>query len=246
MTPAGLPPGPLLPAWHRRFPDRSHLWVGTLRLWRSELPVRPAGSDSRLRQWIAKASASGEAGAADVARRLGLPEAVVAAATRLVRRPFAFLDLAAGPVAVPIPAGRLPAWPEPVSPEDVPPAVLRPPGVGVVPASADWRSVPVVGAEGINAVAVGRADGIEIYAAGPDWALGDSPTWRLPADAIPAARPEDWTAAWEDWCRGHGVAGGAVIRVENGLARVRGAEITAEAWLIAGRGPLKEAALVHG
>jgi hypothetical protein len=238
---ASRPPDPVLSGLDRRFPDRLHLWVGSVRLWRAELPVRQTGSASRLAVWVARASALGPA---EVARRLGLPEPVVAAAGRPVRRAFAFLDLPGGPVPVPAPPESLPTRPEPVSPDGVPPAVLRPPGVEVTPVSADWRTVPVVRAERVNAVAVGRADGIAVYAARPGWELGDSPAWGLPADGLPAATAEHWAAAWREWCRERGVAGASLIHVENGVARVRVAAEAPGGWLLAGGGPLWDVAVI--
>jgi hypothetical protein len=244
MTPAG-PPDPVLSAWHRRFPDRQHLWVGSLRLWYADLGVREPGPASRLGKWVARAAALGPGDPAGAARRLGLPEAV-AAPGRAVRRAFAFLDLPHGPVAVPVPAGVLPAWPESVTANGVPGAVVHPAGVEVAPLSADWRTVPVVRAGRLNAVAVGLADGIEVYAASADWATAESPTWTLEPGTIPPATPDAWTAAWREWCRGHGVGGVRGVRVEKGVAKVVGApEFAAGAWLVAGDGPLKEAAVVQ-
>jgi hypothetical protein len=246
MSPAGVPPGPLLSAWHRRFPDRLHLWVGSVRLWWADLPVRQPHPTSRLAEWATKAAALGPAGPADLARRLGLAESVVAAAGRPVRRSFAFLDLPGGPVAVSVPPESLSASPEPVSAEGVPPAVVRPPGVDVIPMSADWRTIPVIWAERLSVVAVGWEDGIEVYAAGPDWDIGDSPTWTLPANAVPAATPEDWAAAWREWCRDNRVPAAPEIMVEKGVARVQGSnDVAADVWLLAGDGSLREAAVIR-
>ena len=190
MTAAG-PPDPGLAAWHRRFPDRLHLAVGSVRLWHAELPVRPAEDPSLLARWAERAAALG----GDVARRLGLPEAVVAGLRgRPARRTFAFLDLPSGPMPVPPLPAPSPGSPEPVSVDDVPPAVLRPPGVDVVPRSGDWRTVPVVRAERVAVVAVGRRDGIEVYVADAEWRIGESPTWRLPNDAhLAFSDPARWT-----------------------------------------------------
>lgn len=244
MTPAGFPPGRALTAWHRRFPDRLHLWVGSVRLWRADLPVRQNRS-SKLSEWIAKAAALGLTTHADQARRLGLAEPVIGNVSRPARRAFVFLDLPGGPLAVPVPPEAPKGSPEVITADDVPPAVLRPPGVEVVPLSDDWRTVPVVRAERLNAVAVRQAQGIEIYAAGRDWEIGESPAWTLPADALPVATADAWSAAWREWCRANRVHAAPEVTVEKSVVRLRDTDgVPVDAWILAGDGPLREAAVV--
>lgn len=242
MTP---PPAHTLSILRQRFPDLSHLWAGSLRLWRALLPVRdPSPPRTPLADWVSRAVALGPADPAAVAAWLGLPEHAVAAAlaeARPVRRPFAFLDLPDGLFQVPPPATAFPRWPEPVTPDQVPPAVLRPTGVEVVSGPHDLGTVPVVWAEQVPAVAVRRGDGIEVYAAGPDGEVNETALWQLPADALPVAQAAEWSAAWADWCRAAGRETSAV-RVEGGVARVGG---PAEGWLWAGAGLFREAAAVE-
>lgn len=173
MTPAGPPSDQLLSAWHRRFPGRD-VWPARVRLWRVELPVRPP---SPVAEWIRRAAADA-GGPEGAARRLGLPLGAVRGAP--VRRTFAFIDLPTGPHPVPVPPVTFGPWPEPVG--EVPPAVLRPPGVDVIPMSEDWRTVPVVRAELVDVVMVRGGDRIDVYVADdPD----GSPLGLLPAAAWP-------------------------------------------------------------
>lgn len=166
MTAAGLPTEYIPPAWTRRFPDR-RLWAGRLRLWRVELAVRPPSSP--LTEWIVRAAT----------RRLGLPASAVASATRPTRQTFAFLDLPTGLKLVSDPSRSFDPWPEPIA--AVPPAVLHPPGVDVVPLSANWRTVPVVRAEAVEVVAAWQDERIEVYEADePD----GKPLWEFPAEAM--------------------------------------------------------------
>jgi hypothetical protein len=247
MTAEGLPTEHALSAWYRRFPARRHLWAGRLRLWRVELPVRPPTPPSLLTDWVTKATAEGVPPSA-AARRLGLPAAVVAAArsagTRPDRRTFAFLDLPAGPVPVAVPSIAFDPWPDTI--ESVPPAVLRPPGAEVVPQTGDWRTVPVVGAEAVEVVAVGLPDRIEAYATDES---NEKALWELPPDALPAAGPEAWAAAWRAWVteQGHPQTAAGTVTVRDGVARVSGfnGQVPEGLWLWAGDGPLREAAPVE-
>ena len=178
MTPDGLPPGHDQSAWHRRFPDQP-LWSGRLRLWRVELPVSPTTPPSVLSEWIARAASDS---LATTARRLGLPEAVIAAQVgRPTRQTFAFLDLPTGRRQVPPPSTVFDRWPDPV--DAVPEDVLRPAGVSLGPVSGDWRTVPVVWVEAADVIAV-RVEGvIQVFAADAPEA---EPLWVLPADAFVA------------------------------------------------------------
>jgi hypothetical protein len=198
-----------------------------------------------LTDWATKGTPDGLPPSA-AARRLGLPAAVVAAAraagTRPDRRTFAFLDLPAGPVPVAVPARSFAPWPEPVGP--VPPMVLRPAGVEVVPRSGDWRTVPVVRAEVVEVVAAGTADRIAVYAAdGPN----EKALWELPADALAAARPDEWAAAWRAWVSAQGHATVGTVTTRDGVAEVTGFDgsVPEELWLWAGDGPLREAAPIR-
>ena len=184
MTASGQPDGRTLFAWHQRFPDRLHLWAGHLRLWTVELPLQFQPSERRLVEWIAKATALGLATPADVARKLGLPEAAVRAAQHPVRSAFTFLELPSGVQVVPAMPRETFTSPISIAAADVPPDVLRPPGVDVLPLSDDWRTVPFVRAAMLAVAAVRRGDGIEVYAADQDWNIGPEPTWRLGANAI--------------------------------------------------------------
>lgn len=177
MTPDGLPPQHDLSAWHRRFPDH-RLWAGRLRLWRVEFAAPATPSPSLLAGWIARATTDGPAAAA---RRLGLPDGVVAAQTsRPVRQTVAFLDLPTGRRPVPSPATTFDRWPEPV---EVPLGdLLRLAKIQSVPVSADWRTVPVVWVEAADVVAVWVGGGIQVFAADAPEA---GPLWELPAEAWP-------------------------------------------------------------
>ena len=177
MTPAGPGSDPTLSAWHRRFPDR-HLRAARLRLWRVELPVRPP---SALGEWMRKATADGTPPAA-AAGRLGLPPGIVRAADRPVRQWFAFLDLPGGPLPVPVPSVAFDPCPDPMP--TVPPAVMRPPGVDVMPMTGDWRTIPIVRAEVVDVVAVESRSAIELY--GADNPEGP-PLWQVPPDVWPVS-----------------------------------------------------------
>ena len=174
MTPDGPLPDQVLSACHRRFPDRQCLWAGPLRLWRVELAVRSV-SPSLLSEWIAKAFDPG---------RLGLPRSIVASVRTDVieRRSFAFLDLPAGPLGVPVPDRVFDPWPEATG--EVPATVLRPADNDVVPLTADWRTVPVIRAELVPAVAVQIGDAIEMYTLDAAGEVEETPLWRLPAGAF--------------------------------------------------------------
>jgi len=240
MTAAGLPTEHALAAWHRRFPARRHLRAGRLRLWRVELAVRSPTPTSLLTDWAAKAT-DDDVPPSSAARRLGLPTAVVATAStagaRAERRTFAFLDLPAGPVPVAVPATDFMPWPNADGP--VPTTVLRPPGVELVPRSRDWRTVPIVRAEAVEVVAVGTTDRIDVYTAdGPK----ETAVWELPPDALPAASPDQWTAAWRAWASGRGHAAAGTVTLGEGVARVTGFDgpVPAGLWLWAGDGPLRQ------
>jgi hypothetical protein len=173
----GPPPAQALSAIHRRFPDRQHVWAGTVRLWRAELAVRYPPV-SPLAEWAAKAGDP---------RRLGLPASVAAAP--VIRRSFAFLDLPTGLHRVPVPPGAFDPWPEAIA--EVPAVVLHPAGGDTVPFAGDWRTVPVVRAEAVPVVAVQRDGGIEVFVADDE----SNPLGQLPAGALVPAPPEAWAAA---------------------------------------------------
>jgi len=172
----GLPPARALSAIHRRFPDRQHLWAGTIRLWRVEVAVH---TTSLLSEWATRAGDP---------RRLGLPASAITAP--ITRRSFAILDLPTGLHSVPVPPGSFDPWPEAIG--DVPSAVLDPANGDAVPFTSDWRTIPVVRAEAVSVVAVQRVGGIEVYTAGD---TEGQPLWRLPVGAMLPASPEAWAAA---------------------------------------------------
>jgi hypothetical protein len=202
MTPSGLPDSRILVAWHQRFPDRLHLWAGHIRLWTVELALQAQSTNRPLAEWVAKAAALGLSSTANVARKLGLPEAAVRSAQRPVRRTFAFLELPTGTQMVPPAPRETSSTPVSISAADVPPNVLRTTRVDVLPLADDWRTVPFVRAVMLAVVVVRRGDGIEVYAAERDWTIGPEPTWRLNADAIlPEARATNETelSPGEQW-----------------------------------------------
>jgi hypothetical protein len=259
MTPGGwtFPVGRALAAWRRRFPDARGLWAGHFLVWQTELPVTQS---STLAEWVSRAAALDPTRPADMARRLGLPESVVGSLRNesttpdVSRRTFTFLDLPSGPRQISNTAQPLAPWPEPVQLDRVPAAVLQPNGVRVPPLTDDWRTVPVVRAGHVAGAAVRRAERVQVYAADAGWTIGDTPLWELPPDALPEASPGDWANAWRAWCTARSLreeAAGEVI-VEGVVARVNVAKLNGigevargEAWLLAGDGPLRTAAVIE-
>lgn len=259
MIPGGwsFPSGRALATWHQRFPNARY-WAGQVLLWRVELPAR---SHAGLFELIARAKALGSSTPADLSSRLGLPEPVVASlvaefnSTRVIRRLFAFLDLPGSAIAVAAPTTAHPRWPESIPPERVPRSVLQADGVELPPVSSNWRTVPVVRAERFAVGGIGRNGRISVYAADPGWSLGDAVLSDLPDDVLPAADHGAWSAAWRAWCAANGVGkedAGADVAVASGVARVAATSLTriaevarGEAWLLAGDGPLREAAVIQ-
>jgi hypothetical protein len=180
MSLGWVPSDAVLSAWHRRFPDRRPFWTGRLRLWRAELAVRPA--DSLLATWVARAGD-------DAAGRLGLPDALVAAIRAGARQSFAFLELPGGVHAIPNPSDHFDDWPEPTT--SVPAEVLKPAGVEVFPFTGHCRTVPLIRAELVHAMAGRSDDGIDLYAVDEAGELSAQPLVNLPADAIKAAELEE-------------------------------------------------------
>ncbi|HKB01942.1 MAG TPA: hypothetical protein VKD90_06960 [Gemmataceae bacterium] len=257
MTPGGwtFPTGRALAVWRRQFPAARGLWAGHFLVWHVELPIQQS---SPLAEWVARATALGPARPADLARRLGVPEPVVASilvgAPAASRRTFSYLDLPSGPRAVSNPPKPFAPWPEPVHPDRVPAAIFQPNGASISPRADDWRTVPVVRAGHIAGAAVRRGDAIQIYAADAGWAIGENPLWELPADALPNTAPADWTKAWRAWCAARSLREEAAVEVtvDGVVARVAAerlggiAEVArSEAWLLAGDGPLRPAAVLE-
>lgn len=233
MIPAGIVPDHFLSAFHRRFPVRQHLWAGSMRLWRVALAVDDP-SPSLLADWLARAANP---------LGLGLPAALVTSirAKRTVRQSLAFLDLPAGPLAIPVPSQTFDVWPEPIL--AVPSQVLRPVGADLVPFASDWRRVPVVRAEVVPTIAVQVGEAIDVFVAdaeGP--AMGS-----VPVESFPIASPDDWAGAWRAWTaeRSLTLSDPQRSQGDNGVFHVEGIDpALGEVWLCAGGGLMREAGLI--
>ena len=175
-----------LPAWIARFPERSHIWLGDIRVWRVEsLGESRTTPSTELEEWLVRAITSGAQTPTDAAERLGLPISVVqsvwsrVATPQPLRSSAAYLELpkALWPVQI---SSTLPAWPL-EDPSEIP-AALR-----TYQERGDWRTVPTIRAERMNVFAVAVSDGIDVYEILDGGQLADSPIARVPTGSLQLA-----------------------------------------------------------